>query len=166
MNGSGLASTDRFRRRCLRNPRHAIWQTLSAKSGSWPVLRLPGSRYVRLLSVADAEAREYFSGSSDKRMQRALLQQVPLNSQELRTAWGRTSRGVSPKPKERASSTAELVSSTASTQPRRRAASSREAVSFRPRPMPRYIGSTASDRNSAVVRSQPHSPVAPGEGTL
>ena len=48
-------------------------------------------------------------GSSDKRMQRALLQQVPLNSQESRTAWGRTSRGVSPKPNERASSTAVLV---------------------------------------------------------
>jgi predicted nuclease of restriction endonuclease-like (RecB) superfamily len=38
----------------------AIWQTLSAKSGSWPQFPLPWSHYVRLLSVADPKAREYY----------------------------------------------------------------------------------------------------------
>jgi hypothetical protein len=38
----------------------AIWQTLSAKSGSWPVFPLPWSHYVRLLSVPDTQAREYY----------------------------------------------------------------------------------------------------------
>jgi len=38
----------------------SISQTLSAKSGLWPVFPLPWSHYVRLLSVADAEAREYY----------------------------------------------------------------------------------------------------------
>jgi len=37
-----------------------IWQTLSAKSGSWPQFPLPWSHYVRLLSVADPKAREYY----------------------------------------------------------------------------------------------------------
>ena len=38
----------------------AIWQTLSAKSGSWPLLPLPWSHYVRLLTVVDPKAREYY----------------------------------------------------------------------------------------------------------
>jgi predicted nuclease of restriction endonuclease-like (RecB) superfamily len=38
----------------------AIWQTLSAKSGSWPLFPLPWSHYVRLLSVADPKARLYY----------------------------------------------------------------------------------------------------------
>src|SRR5450759_4059961 len=38
----------------------AIWQTLSAKSGSWPQFPLPWSHYVRLLSVADPKARAYY----------------------------------------------------------------------------------------------------------
>jgi predicted nuclease of restriction endonuclease-like (RecB) superfamily len=37
-----------------------IRQTLSAKSSSWPKFPLPWSHYVRLLSVADAQAREYY----------------------------------------------------------------------------------------------------------
>jgi predicted nuclease of restriction endonuclease-like (RecB) superfamily len=37
-----------------------ISQTLSAKSASWPHFPLPWSHYVRLLSVADAEARAYY----------------------------------------------------------------------------------------------------------
>jgi predicted nuclease of restriction endonuclease-like (RecB) superfamily len=35
-------------------------QTVSAKSGFWPLFPLPWSHYVRLLSVADAKAREYY----------------------------------------------------------------------------------------------------------
>ncbi|MEO7143290.1 MAG: DUF1016 N-terminal domain-containing protein [Bryobacteraceae bacterium] len=38
----------------------AIWQTLSAKSASWPQFPLPWSHYVRLISVADLKAREYY----------------------------------------------------------------------------------------------------------
>jgi predicted nuclease of restriction endonuclease-like (RecB) superfamily len=38
----------------------ASWQTLSAESGSWPLFPLPWSHYVRLLSVADVKAREYY----------------------------------------------------------------------------------------------------------
>lgn len=38
----------------------AIWQTLSAKSGSWPEFPLPWSHYVRLLSIADPKVREYY----------------------------------------------------------------------------------------------------------
>ena len=37
-----------------------IRQTLSAKSESWPKFPLPWSHYVRLLSVADPGAREYY----------------------------------------------------------------------------------------------------------
>ena len=37
-----------------------IRQTLSAKSVSWPQFPLPWSHYVRLLSVADPKAREYY----------------------------------------------------------------------------------------------------------
>ena len=38
----------------------SISQTLSAKSGSWPLLPLPWSHYVRLLTVVDPKAREYY----------------------------------------------------------------------------------------------------------
>jgi len=38
----------------------SISQTLSAKSGLWPLFPLPWSHYVRLLSVADLEARQYY----------------------------------------------------------------------------------------------------------
>ena len=38
----------------------SISQTLSAKSGSWPLLPLPWSHYVRLLTVADPKARTYY----------------------------------------------------------------------------------------------------------
>jgi hypothetical protein len=38
----------------------AIWQTLSAESGSPPRFPMPWSHYVRLLSVADAKARDYY----------------------------------------------------------------------------------------------------------
>ena len=38
----------------------SIPQTLSAESGSWPLFPLPWSHYVRLLSVADPKAREYY----------------------------------------------------------------------------------------------------------
>ena len=38
----------------------AIWQTLSAESGSWPQFPLPWSHYVRLLSVNDPKARECY----------------------------------------------------------------------------------------------------------
>jgi predicted nuclease of restriction endonuclease-like (RecB) superfamily len=38
----------------------SISQTLSAKSGVWPLFPLPWSHYVRLLSVADSKAREYY----------------------------------------------------------------------------------------------------------
>ena len=38
----------------------ANWQTLSAKSSSWPQFPLPWSHYVRLLPVADPKAREYY----------------------------------------------------------------------------------------------------------
>jgi len=38
----------------------AISQTASAKSGSWPRFPLPWSHYVRLLSVKDGQAREYY----------------------------------------------------------------------------------------------------------
>jgi predicted nuclease of restriction endonuclease-like (RecB) superfamily len=37
-----------------------ISQTLSAKSSAWPNFPLPWSHYVRLLSVTDAKAREYY----------------------------------------------------------------------------------------------------------
>ena len=37
-----------------------IRQTPSAKSASWPRFPLPWSHYVRLLSVADPKAREYY----------------------------------------------------------------------------------------------------------
>jgi predicted nuclease of restriction endonuclease-like (RecB) superfamily len=37
-----------------------ISQTPSAKSGLWPLFPLPWSHYVRLLSVADRKAREYY----------------------------------------------------------------------------------------------------------
>ena len=37
-----------------------ISQTVSAKSGSWPRFPLPWSHYVRLLSVKDGQAREYY----------------------------------------------------------------------------------------------------------
>jgi predicted nuclease of restriction endonuclease-like (RecB) superfamily len=38
----------------------SISQTPSAKSGLWPLFPLPWSHYVRLLSVADHKAREYY----------------------------------------------------------------------------------------------------------
>jgi predicted nuclease of restriction endonuclease-like (RecB) superfamily len=38
----------------------SISQTVSAKSGLWPQFPLPWSQYVRLLSVADPKAREYY----------------------------------------------------------------------------------------------------------
>ena len=38
----------------------SISQTVSAKSGLWPLFPLPWSHYVRLLSVADQEARIYY----------------------------------------------------------------------------------------------------------
>jgi len=38
----------------------SISQTLSAKSAAWPLFPLPWSHYVRLLSVADEKAREYY----------------------------------------------------------------------------------------------------------
>ena len=38
----------------------SISQTLSAKSASWPLLPLPWSHYVRLLTVVDPKAREYY----------------------------------------------------------------------------------------------------------
>ena len=49
-------------RRAWRVPRWSpsISQTLSAKSGSWPLLPLPWSHYVRLLTVADPKARTYY----------------------------------------------------------------------------------------------------------
>ena len=38
----------------------SISQTLSAKSSAWPNFPLPWSHYVRLLSVTDARARQYY----------------------------------------------------------------------------------------------------------
>jgi len=38
----------------------SISQTLSAKSALWPLFPLPWSHYIRLLSVADPEARQYY----------------------------------------------------------------------------------------------------------